>query len=215
MLQWLKDILGDVHTEEIDKKVSEEIGKGFVAREDFNTVNEAKKQLDTQIKERDKQLSELQKSTGDNAEFQSTIKTLQEANKQMQDDHATQLKQLQKDNAVEKTLLGANARNLTASKALLADFLKDAEVSESGEVKGLSDAVKKLTEADDTKFLFDTDSAKKPQFKGVTPGEGGDAAPDPQRSGFESRLAEARKINDTLAAIKIKQEAAEKGVVLI
>ena len=39
MLDWLKTILGDAYTEEIDKKVSEEIGKGFVARADFNALN--------------------------------------------------------------------------------------------------------------------------------------------------------------------------------
>ena len=49
MLEWLKTILGDQYTEEIDKKVSEEIGKGFVSRSDFNTVNEAKKGLEKQI----------------------------------------------------------------------------------------------------------------------------------------------------------------------
>ena len=29
MLEWLKTILGDQYTEEIDKKVSDEIGKGL------------------------------------------------------------------------------------------------------------------------------------------------------------------------------------------
>lgn len=41
MLEWLKTILGDAYTEEIDKKVSEEIGKNFVARADFNEVSTA------------------------------------------------------------------------------------------------------------------------------------------------------------------------------
>lgn len=215
MLNWLKTILGDTYTEDIDKKVSDEIGKSFVAREDFNAANEAKKQLEAQIKERDKQLSDLQKATGDNTQLQDTIKTMQEAAKKMQEDHAAELKQLQVDNAVEKSLMGAGAKHLTAAKALLADFLKDAEVDDAGSVKGLSEAVQKLTEADDTKFLFDLNADGNPKFKGVSPGDSGDGTPDPQKSGFESRLAEARKTNDTLAAIKIKQEAAEKGVVLI
>ncbi|MCI1965977.1 MAG: hypothetical protein LKJ17_07595 [Oscillospiraceae bacterium] len=45
MLDWLKAILGDAYTDDIDKKVSAEIGKGFVSRADFNTTNEAKKSL--------------------------------------------------------------------------------------------------------------------------------------------------------------------------
>ena len=61
MLEWLKDLLGDSYTEEMDKKISEQIGKDFVARSDFNATNEAKKQLEVQIKERDKQLAGLKK----------------------------------------------------------------------------------------------------------------------------------------------------------
>ena len=44
-LEWLKPILGDGYTEEIDKAVSEQIGKGFVARADFNELKESKKML--------------------------------------------------------------------------------------------------------------------------------------------------------------------------
>ena len=40
MLDWLKEILGEGWTEEADKKVSDKIGKGFVARSGLNTKNE-------------------------------------------------------------------------------------------------------------------------------------------------------------------------------
>lgn len=40
MLEWLKTILGDSYTEDIDKAVSAEIGKNFVSKGDFNTKNE-------------------------------------------------------------------------------------------------------------------------------------------------------------------------------
>ena len=59
MLDWLKTILGEAYSEEIDKKVSEEIGKNFVARADFNTLNTEKKALADTVKERDKQLEPL------------------------------------------------------------------------------------------------------------------------------------------------------------
>ena len=63
MLDWLKTILGEAYSEEIDKKVSEEIGKNFVARADFNTLNTEKKALADTVKERDKQLETLKAST--------------------------------------------------------------------------------------------------------------------------------------------------------
>lgn len=65
MLSWLKEILGDGYTDEIDKKISQEIGKNFVAKSDFNAKNEAPKNLEAQIADRDKQLEDLKKSTGD------------------------------------------------------------------------------------------------------------------------------------------------------
>ena len=37
-------------------------------------------------------------------------------------------------------------------------------------VKGLDDQIKKLTEGEDTKFLFDV-AGEKPNFKGIKPGE--------------------------------------------
>ena len=42
-LEWLKTVLGDAYTEDIDKSVSAEIGKGFVARSDYNALNKTKK----------------------------------------------------------------------------------------------------------------------------------------------------------------------------
>ena len=65
MLDWLKTILEDAYTDEIDKKVSEEIGKNFVARSDFNALNTEKKTLADTVKERDRQLETLKASTGD------------------------------------------------------------------------------------------------------------------------------------------------------
>lgn len=50
MLEWLKTILGDHYTEDIDKQISAEIGKGFVARADFNSKNDELKTANDTIK---------------------------------------------------------------------------------------------------------------------------------------------------------------------
>lgn len=88
MLEWLKTVLGDAYTPEIDTAVSQEIGKGFVARTDFNTKTAKVTELETEVKQlregiktRDTQLSELKKSAGDNAELQKQIDTLTQQNK--------------------------------------------------------------------------------------------------------------------------------------
>ena len=43
MLEWLKNILGEAYTDEVDAKVSAEIGKNFVAKADFNAKNDVLK----------------------------------------------------------------------------------------------------------------------------------------------------------------------------
>lgn len=64
MLEFLKTILGDGYSEEIDKKISAEVGRAFVSRTDFNAANESRKQLEKTVSERDRQLDELKKSAG-------------------------------------------------------------------------------------------------------------------------------------------------------
>lgn len=64
-LEWLKPILGDGYTEEIDKAISAEIGKGFVARTDFNELKETKKNVDAQLAEANKTIEGLQATDKD------------------------------------------------------------------------------------------------------------------------------------------------------
>ena len=164
MLEWLKTILGDTYTEEIDKKVSEEIGKSFVARADFNTVNTEKKALADTVKERDKQLETLKASTGDVEALKAQIATLQADNAAAAKTHAEEIKRLKVDTAVELALTAAKAKNVKAVKALL---------ELDGTVKGLAEQIQKLAKAPDSGFLFE-ESKPKQNFKGFKPGESGD-----------------------------------------
>lgn len=45
-LQWMKDILGDAYTDEMDAKVSAALGERFVARADFNEKTGKVKELE-------------------------------------------------------------------------------------------------------------------------------------------------------------------------
>ena len=64
MLDWLKGILGEVYTKEIEEKVEAEIGKGFVARADFNAKNEELKQAKEMNKTHGTQLEGLKAAAG-------------------------------------------------------------------------------------------------------------------------------------------------------
>lgn len=176
MLEWLKNILGSAYTEEIDKKISAEIGKAFVSKADFNTVNETKKQLETALSERDAQLESLKSNSGDIDTLKTQISELQAQNTKQAEEHAEAIKQLKIAGAVDAALTKAKARNVTAAKALLE--LNSLELLEDGTVKGLTERIKELTENPDTEFLFDSDKKKGGSFKGLKPGEKGDGAPD-------------------------------------
>ena len=81
MLEWLKEILDTHYTEEIDKKVSAEIGRGFVAKADFNAAKAELKSARELVTERDSQLETLKKSGGDLEALKSQIEKLQADNK--------------------------------------------------------------------------------------------------------------------------------------
>lgn len=171
MLEWLKTILGEVYTEDIDKKVSTEIGKNFVSKTDFNALNDVKKQLESDVKTRDAQIADLSKV--DTKDLQATIDKLTADNKAAQEKYEAQLKQQKIDNAVTIALTTAKAKNLKAAKALL--DLENAELQEDGTVKGLEERIEALKGAEDSKFLFET--VEPPKFTGVEPAQGRDGLP--------------------------------------
>lgn len=200
-------------TEELATKVAKELDGNYVPKTRFNEVNTELKQAKDQVKERDSQLETLKKSVGDSEELKKQIETLQNENKTKDEAHAAEIKQIKIDAAVDKALSDANVKNLKAVKALL--DLDKAELSDDGTVKGLDVQIKTLSEAEDSKFLFDVTNIQKNQnSKGFVPGQKKDGVPGAS-SEYETRLAEARKNGNTLEAIKIKQEAIADGVVLI
>lgn len=159
-------------TEEQATKVMEGLNGSFVTKARFNEVNTELTAAKNTIKERDTQLETLKKASGDTKALQDQITQLQADNKKKDDDHAAELKNLKISNAVELALTGAKAKNNTAVKALLADFIGKAELAEDGTVKGLDDEVKKLVEGKDTAFLFEKSTSTK--FKGAKSAEKGD-----------------------------------------
>lgn len=139
--------------------------KHAVPKTRFDEVNEAKKKAEDTVKERDKQLEDLKKASGDSEALKAQIAQLQADNKAAADKYAAELKAVQINSAVEKELTAAGAKNLKAVKALL-EGLDKAEL-DGENVKGLADQIKKLKAGEDTKFLFNEAA---PGFKGAKAG---------------------------------------------
>lgn len=153
--------------------------KGFIPKSRFDEVNDAKKQLETDIKIletdikiRDKQLEDLKKVDAEG--LKAEIEKLQGENKTNKQKYEAELKQIQINNAVEKALMGAKAKNIKAVKALL--DLEKVEL-DGDSIKGLEKQLKQLQEGEDSKFLFEVEDKNTNPFKGTKPGEKKDGTP--------------------------------------
>lgn len=197
-------------TEEQAKKVMDSLNGNFVTKTRFNEVNEENKTLKKSVTDRDKQLEDLKKSSGDNAELKKQIETLQQQNVAQQKTHDEELAKLKLDNAVEIALSGSKAKNGKAVKAML-DMSK-VKMGEDGKLSGFDEQIEALKKSDG--YMFDVQEQTQQQFTGFQPGVSS-AVPNSTAAGYEARLADARKNNNQLEVIKIKQEAAAEGVVLM
>ena len=79
-MEWLEELLknavvtdGKLDVTALMAAVKKEFPNHAVPKNDFNTVSEAKKKLEADIKERDKQLENLKKETGDAQELQEKM----------------------------------------------------------------------------------------------------------------------------------------------
>lgn len=170
-----EDLLKLGLTEEQAEKVlsaNTEQLKGFIPKARFDEVNNAKKQAEKDLSERDMQLETLKNSTGDIETLKNTIKQLQDENKMAADKYNAELAEIKLAGAVDTALLGADALNVRAVKALL-DMSK---IKMDGDVLlGINEQIESLKKAEDSKMLFkavEVGKQKGPNFAGVKPGEG-------------------------------------------
>lgn len=183
-LLWLKEIIGEAYTEEMDAAACQAIGKDFVARADFNAKNTCVKELEAQVgqleeaaKGHAKQLEELKKSAGDNEELTRKIGELEQQAKADRANYEKELAAVRLSSAVDAELTAAGAKNTVAVKAVLADYLKDAKIVDGKVVAKVGDEsitlaakVEALKKDASTDFLF----GSAPKYEGWKPGESGD-----------------------------------------
>ena len=153
-MDWLKDLLkkAGIEEEKVDgviADINKELPKHFIPKDKYNEAAEAKKKLETDIQERDKQLEELKNAAGNSEELKAQIEQLQAENQKAAEEWQAKMAQMQLDFAIEKALTTAKAKNAKAVKALL-DMEK---VKLDGEqLLGLDDQLKALQQSDP--YLF-------------------------------------------------------------
>lgn len=168
-----EDLIAMGLTEVQAKKVMDYLDGNFVTKTRFNEVNEENKTLKQSVADRDKQLEDLKKSSGDNAELKKQIETLQQQNAEQQKAHEAELKQLKLDNAIDTALTAAGAKNVKAVKPFI-DTTK-IKLGEDGKLTGLDEQLKEVQKTEG--YLFAEKQQKQQIFKGFQPGASGEVKP--------------------------------------
>ena len=166
--------LDDAAAEKVAAESAKEL-KEYVKKSDYDTLAAEKAQLEKDVKTRDGQIEQLGKA--DPEKLQQTITDLQTQNATNKAAYEKQLKSQKVDSAVQLALASSGALNAKAVRALLDVDAEKAEFAEDGSLKGLSEQIKKLQGAEDSKMLFKAADAK-PTFKGFKPAESRDHTPE-------------------------------------
>lgn len=200
MLEWLKTILGDAYTDEIDKAVTQEIKKGYAPQADLDAKDRKVKELETQVGQLEESakthaasLADLKKLTGDKENLEKKIGELEEQAKTDKEAYEKELAQVKLLSAVDVELTAAGSRNNTAVRAVLADFLAGAKLVDGkvtgkidGEAATLTGRIEALKKDAATDFLFG-----KVEREGWKAGEGGGGGkPDGNKKPSEMSYAE-------------------------
>ena len=153
-------------------EVSAEELKGYIPKTRFDEVNEAKKNAEALVKERDKQLEDVKKSTGDNEELKKQIEQLQESNKAAKAEYEENIKRVQKENIDTLLLTEQGAKNVKAVIALL-----DAV---DGKLEGDDYKAARLAQIQalqkSESYLFNIKNSE-PKASGATPANSGSVVP--------------------------------------
>lgn len=200
----LKDLLGDLYTDDIGKKVGDKklivLDEGkYIPLDKFNAKIEEIKQQKEMLDDYKKQLKDLEKKAKGNEEFEKTIKDLRADNEKKDVDYQTTIASQKKDFAIQSAIKEAQGKNVKAIKALL--DIDKITVDDNG-ITGLSDQLKTIKESD--AYLFGEE-------KIVGPGghEDGDPNKNPKPKELEAQLKEAQKKGNVLAAIALKRQISE------
>jgi len=130
--------------EQADKVLSaykEEL-KGYIPKARFDEINETKKDLEQQIKGRDKQLKELQDKVKGNEELEKTIKDLQEANKATKEQYEAKIKDMTINAAIQAKLTDTKYPDLLITKFDKTKLVVNAD----GTISGIDEQLKAIKE---------------------------------------------------------------------
>lgn len=159
----------------------------------FNEIIEENKALKAQLSERDKQLTDLKKESGDNADLKKKIEEMQALNVEKDKHYAAEISKLKLDNAVDMALVQAGAKNIKAVRGVLE--IDKMQIDSDGNIIGLKETLDKVKQSDP--YLFAENNA--PQISGMSPA--------PSRDGLPKFTLDTSKMSCTEAMIAANKAA--------
>lgn len=150
MLEWLKGILGESYTEDIDKAISAEIGKGFVAKADFDAKNTELKTARGQLAAANRKIADFE--VLDIETVRREAADWKQKAEQAEKDAAAQVAALQSDFAAQSAASGVKFSSESAKKAFLADLKAKKLALQDGKLLGFEDFLADYKKSDPTAF---------------------------------------------------------------
>ena len=181
MLDWLKSLLGEGYTEDIDANVSKKIGELFVSKQDFNDKNTEVKNLRKDLATANTKIADLEKVDTEGLQ------------KQLEDERNGRIKD-RKEFALKALLTQSGCKDIDYVLYKLGDSV---EFDEKGEIKDAESFINTTKEAYASQFA--SADPRSPVLSGVTPAKSADPI-NPQKP------APATLTGAIEAAVKAQQE---------
>lgn len=163
MLEWLKNILGESYTEDIDKQISAEISKSFVAKSDFDAADEARKAAETQLAEATKTIAGYKEMDID--AIRQSAADWQAKAEQAQKDADARVAEVKFDARLDGAIAKRRGRNAKAIKAMLDVDALRASKDPDKDIDAALDAL-----AQDSGYLFEPAETPPPYAAGTGSG---------------------------------------------
>ncbi len=175
----LKSLLGDIYSEDIEKKIGdhrvfvfgkdEEIkldGREYVPKTRFNEVNEQAKEAKSQLDQVTAKFKALEKDAAEGKELKQKLAELNTANESLKSESDKRIAEFRKREAVKRQLLKAGAKD----EDLLIGRLELDKISLEGEnILGFDDQLKQLKETHEWAFSKETVAGVQPTKPPVGP----------------------------------------------
>lgn len=175
------------------KKAAEESSKeleGYVKKESYDQIDQEKKQLEASLTDHKKQLEDLKKTAGDNADLTKQIADFQTQMQQKEAAHQKEIKDLKLTSAIKMSVATSAQDGDLVAGLINRDKLI---LGDDGKVTGLDEQLKALKES--KPFLFKQEEKPNPK-RGFFPlGKPADSGKDGNEGHMTMKEAIAAKLN--------------------